>query len=158
MFIDIILSFAAIGCVLWLLFTLAVYALPFYAGLSAAFWAYGHDAGLVGAAVVGLVVAGLTFGIGQVLFATLRAPWARALVAAAYAGPAGIAGYFAVYGVSGIGGTGEPWRMLFAAIGAAVVAVIAWARVSTIYPGDRAGTAMPGDGRANGVLGAANDG
>lgn len=157
MFIAIILSIAAIGCVLWLLFTLAVYALPFYAGLSAAFWAYGHDAGLVGAAVVGLAAAGLTFGIGQVLFATLRAPWARALVATAYAGPAGVAGYFAVYGVSGISGTAEPWRMLFAAVSAVVVAVVAWVRVSALYPGDRAGTAKPGRDCSNGFLGAAND-
>lgn len=158
MFIAIILSIAAIGFVLWLLFTLAVYALPFYAGLSAAFWAYEQDAGIVGATVVGLVVAGLTFGIGQVLFATLRTPWARALVAAAYAGPAGVAGYFAVYGVSDIGGTGEPWRVLFAGTGAVVVAVMAWVRVSALYPCDRAGTAMSGDGRAKGMLGAANDG
>lgn len=151
-------SLAVIGTLLWLLFTLAVFALPFYAGLSAAMWAYSHDTGLIGAAVVGVIVAGLTFGVGQVLFATLRAPWLRALIAAIYAAPAAIAGYSAVYGVSGIGGTGEAWRVVFAAIGAIVVAAVAWARVSALYPGDPGrGIAgpLPATGR---MLSTASDG
>ncbi|HEV7228057.1 hypothetical protein [Brevundimonas sp.] len=151
-------SFAVIGMLLWLLFTLAVFALPFYAGLWAAMWAYSHEAGLIGAAVVGVVVAGLTFGVGQVLFATIRSPWLRALVAAIYAAPAAIAGYSAVYGVSGIGGTGEAWRVAFAAIGAIVVAAVARARVSALYPGDPGRSVagpLPATGR---MLGTANDG
>ena len=151
-------SFAVIGMLLWLLFTLAVYALPFYAGLSAAMWAYSHDAGLVGTAVVGLVAAGLIFGIGQVLFATLRSPWLRALVAAIYAAPAALAGYSAVYGVSGIGGTGEAWRIVIACIGATVVAVVAWVRVSALYPGDRSTQHGPHGSRPGNLIGAANDG
>lgn len=151
-------SFAVIGMLLWLLFTLAVYALPFYAGLSAAMWAYSHDAGLVGATVVGLILAGFTFGIGQVLFATLRSPWLRALVAAIYAAPSAIAGYSAVYGVSGVGGTGEAWRVIIAAIGAVVLAVVAWARVSALYPGDRPRHDSRHGIRPGNLIGAANDG
>lgn len=151
-------SVAVIGMLLWLLFTLAVYALPFYAGLSAAMWAWTHDAGFVGAALVGLVAAGVTFGIGQVLFATLRSPRLRALVAAIYAAPAAVAGYSAVYGVSGIGGTGEIWRMVIAGIGGTVVAVVAWTRVSALYPGDRPGYDGSRHTRGNSLIGAANDG
>lgn len=158
MIIAISASFVVIGMLLWLLFTLAVLALPFYAGLSAAMWAYGQEAGVIGAALVGLVAAGLTFGIGQVLFATLRSPWLRALVAAIYAAPAALAGYSAVYGVSGIGGTGEAWRILIACIGATVVAVVAWVRVSALYPGDRSMHHGAHRTRPGNLIGAANDG
>jgi hypothetical protein len=151
-------SFAVIGMLLWLLFTLAVYALPFYAGLSAAMWAYSHDAGFLGAALVGLMVAGLTFGIGQVLFATLRSSRLRALVAAIYAAPAAVAGYSAVHGVSGIGSTGEAWRIVIACIGATVVAVVAWVRVSGLYPGDRSTHHGAHRTRPGNLIGAANDG
>ena len=39
-FIGILSSIAAIGALCWLLFTLAVFALPFFAGVSAGTWAY----------------------------------------------------------------------------------------------------------------------
>ncbi|MFC5420382.1 hypothetical protein ACFPOB_12515 [Bosea eneae] len=132
-------SFAVIGMLLWLLFTLAIYALPFYAGVSAAMWAYGHNAGLIGAVVIGVIAAGLTFAIGQLLFASLRSHWLRALVAAIYAAPAGVAGYSAVYGVSGIGGADEAWRVVIASVGGVAVAVVAWTRVSALAPGARPG-------------------
>ena len=56
-FLGILLSFAAIGFLCWLLFTLAVYALPFFAGVSLGMWAYGTGAGWLGAIIVGLVAA-----------------------------------------------------------------------------------------------------
>ena len=158
MIIAIAASFAVIGALLWLLFTLAVYALPFYAGLSAAMWAYAHDAGFIGAALTGLAIAGLTFGIGQLLFATLRSPWLRALVAAVYAAPAAVAGYSAVYGVSGIGGTGETWRIVIATVSAIAVAAVAWVRVSAFYPGDRPRRAGAQPPHPATLIGAANDG
>ncbi len=38
-FLGILLSIAAIGFFCWLLFTLAVFALPFFAGITAGAWA-----------------------------------------------------------------------------------------------------------------------
>ncbi len=38
--LGIILSIAAIGFFCWLLFTLAVFALPFFAGVSLGLWAH----------------------------------------------------------------------------------------------------------------------
>jgi hypothetical protein len=157
MFVATILSVAGIGFLLWLLFTFAVYALPFYAGLSSAFVAYEHGSGLIGALLVGLVVAGLTFGLGQVLFATLRAPSLRALVALVYAAPAGVAGYHAVHGLSAIGDMAEPWRVAFSVVGAAIVAGVAWIKVSALYPGDP-GAGIVARPRSATALGAANDG
>jgi hypothetical protein len=152
------LSIAAIGFMLWLLFTFAVYALPFYAGLSAAIFAYHHDGGLIGAAIVGPIAAGLVFGVGQVLFATLRSPIARALVAIAYTAPAGVAGFFAVKGISAAADTGEPWATMFSILGSVVVAGVAWVRVSALYPGASVQGVRPAAYPTSQPIGAANDG
>jgi hypothetical protein len=152
------LSIAAIGYLLWLLFTFAVYALPFYAGLSSAVFAYQHDAGLIGAAVVGIVTAGLVFGTGQVLFATLRSPMARSAVAIAYSAPAGVAGFYSLKGLAAATGTGEPWATMFCTVGALVVAAVAWIRVSAFYPGDPVQGVRPPAYPTSQPIGAANDG
>ena len=53
-FLGIILSIAAIGFFCWLLFTLAVFALPFFAGVTAGRWAYQTGAGWLGAILIGV--------------------------------------------------------------------------------------------------------
>lgn len=63
-FIGILASIAAIGGLCWLLFTLAVFALPFFAGVSSGTWAYQTGAGWLGAIIIGLVGAALTLGLG----------------------------------------------------------------------------------------------
>lgn len=64
-FLSILASLAAIGVLCWLLFTLAVFALPLFAGATAGLWAHQTGAGIPGSIVVGLVAAGVTFGVGQ---------------------------------------------------------------------------------------------
>lgn len=59
------LTITGFAIVCWLVLTLAVYALPFFAGLSAALFAYQHDAGQIGAVVVGLMAGALTLALGQ---------------------------------------------------------------------------------------------
>ena len=70
--IGIILGVAAIGFLCWILFSLAVYALPFFAALSAGMWAYHSNAGPVGAILVGIVAGAATLVAGQVAFAFVR--------------------------------------------------------------------------------------
>ena len=60
--IGIILGVAAIGFLCWLLFSLAVYALPFFAALPAGMWAYHSNAGPVGAILVGIVAGAVDVG------------------------------------------------------------------------------------------------
>ncbi|MCA3581717.1 MAG: hypothetical protein IOD08_31010 [Bradyrhizobium sp.] len=60
-FIGILFSIAAIGFFCWLLFTLAVFALPFFAGVTAGMWAYNTGAGWLGAILVGALAAGCRF-------------------------------------------------------------------------------------------------
>jgi hypothetical protein len=57
-----IASVAAIGFFCWLLFTLAVFALPFFVGIAAGSWAYRHRRRLAGAILVGMVAAAVTLG------------------------------------------------------------------------------------------------
>lgn len=151
-------SLAAISFLLWLLFSLAVYALPFFAGVSAGMLAYSHGAGVIGAIAVALLTGALTLVLGQILFATVRSAPLRAAIAALYAAPAGVAGYSAVHGLSAIGGASEPWRIGFALVGAVAVAAIAWARVSALYSGGASGAPFARANLPRPLAGAANDG
>jgi len=156
-FITAFLSLAGLGFICWLLFNLAVYALPFFAGVSAGMAAYHAGAGPLGAIMVGLIAGALTLVIGQVLFAIVRSPVLRAIVALLFAAPAAVAGYHAVYGVTGIGDAGEIWRQAFALIAAAIVGFVAWSRVSALYSG-HAGQSVGAASAHLALPGAANDG
>lgn len=143
MFLAVALSIAALGFMCWLLFNLAVYALPFFAGVTASLFAYETGAGAIGAMFVGIVAAAVTLVFGQVLFASARSPVVRTLIATAYATPAALAGYHAVHGLTAIGGSTDLWRQVFAVTGAIVIAAVAWSRVSAFYPGDHGGASEP---------------
>lgn len=54
-FLGLLASIAAIGFLCWLLFTLAGFALPLFAGVSIGTWAYSTGAGWRGAIPIGLV-------------------------------------------------------------------------------------------------------
>jgi hypothetical protein len=115
--IGLVLSVFGIGFFCWLLFILAVYALPFVAGLTAGLAAYHSGTGIAGAIIVAIIAGGVTLTIGQVAFATIRSPLIRAVIGLIYAVPAAIAGYS---GTVAVGGT-------------------AWARMALFVP--------PGEGR-----------
>ncbi len=129
-FLGILLSIAAIGFFCWLLFTLAVFALPLFAGLSAATWAYHTGAGWLGAILVGIVAAGLTLGIGQVLLAIVRPIWAKLAISTIFVAPAVIAGYHAVHGIVKHTMPSETWQIFFSVVGAIAVGITAFLRVA----------------------------
>src|SRR3546814_4319143 len=74
MTIFLILGAVAGLYVLALLFRLASYALPVYAGLTCAFLLLGHDVGYLGAILGGLAAGIATLLIGQGLIAFIRSP------------------------------------------------------------------------------------
>ena len=134
-FIGILLSIAAIGFFCWLLFTLAVFALPFFAGVTAGTWAY-TGAGWLGAIIVGALAAGLTFDIGQLLLVFVRPLWARIAIALAFVAPAAIAGYHATHGIVKHTMPSEGWQLAFSVVGAIAVGVTALTRmVAMATPG-----------------------
>ena len=55
--IGIVLGFAGLGYLCWLLFALAVHALPFFAGVTAGLAAFHSGSDPIGAIVVGLIAA-----------------------------------------------------------------------------------------------------
>jgi len=130
--IGLILSMFGIGLFCWLIFTLAVYALPFFIGLTAGMAAFHSGAGVVGALLVGIVAGAVTLAIGQIAFAVVRPPVLRAVIAAGFAIPAAIAGYHAVLGLSQIGVPSLVWREVFAWVGAVFISGTAWARMAAL--------------------------
>jgi hypothetical protein len=131
---GIVLSVVGVGFFCWLLFTLAVYALPFFTGLTAALAAFHVGSGVIGALVIGLLAGGATLAIGQIAFATAPTPLIRTAIALLYAAPAAIAGYHAAHGLALIAVPSEGWRDAFAVVGAILVGATAFARMSLFVP------------------------
>lgn len=129
-FIGILLSMATIAFLCWLLFTLAVFALPLFAGIAAGTWAYGTGAGWLGVLVVGLAAAGLTYALGQFLFAIVRPIWARLIIAAVFVVPAVAAGFHATHGIVKYTMPSQLWQMVLSIIGAGVVGIVAFVRIT----------------------------
>ncbi|ENR5136341.1 hypothetical protein ACEWHB_001428 [Pseudomonas aeruginosa] len=113
-----------------LAYTLAVYALPFMLGVTAAQFAYQTGSGFIGAGLVGIVAAVAAFGILAFLFDTLRPPILRLLVALVFAAPAAIAGYALIHGVTKESVPSEIWRQIFCIIGGAFVGTSALLRLT----------------------------
>ncbi len=111
-------------------YTLAIYALPFMLGLTAAQFAYQTGSGLIGAGLVGLFSAGVAFGILAVLFETIRSPAIRLIVALVFAVPAAVAGYALVHGVTKEAVSSEIWRQIFCIVGGGCVGIAAWMRLA----------------------------
>ncbi len=128
--LGIILSIAAIGFFCWLLFTLAVFVLPFFAGVSLGLWAYHTGAGWLGAIFVGLVGAALTLGVGQFLLIVVQPLWARLLIALIFVAPAALAGYHGTHGVVKHAMPSETWQIMFSIVGAVAVGATAFMRVA----------------------------
>ena len=100
MVVVMLMSVALVAVLCVVAYKLAVYALPFMLGLTAAQFAYQTGSGVIGAGLVGLVSAGVAFGILALLFETLRTPILRLIVALIFAAPAAVAGYALVYGIT----------------------------------------------------------
>ncbi|MFB2533230.1 hypothetical protein ACEYYA_13775 [Paracoccus sp. p3-h83] len=130
----VLMSVALVAVLCVMAYKLAVYALPFMLGLTAAQFAYQTGSGVVGAGLVGLVSAGVAFGILALLFETLRTPILRLIVALIFAAPAAVAGYALVYGVTKEAVPSEIWRQIFCLVGGGFVGVSALMRLAAPLP------------------------
>lgn len=129
MFIGVIFSIVAVGFLCWLLFTLAVFALPFFAGVAVGIWAYHTGASWFGGIVAGAVAAGLIFGIGQLLLIVVRPLWLRIATTLVFVTPAGLAGYHATHGIVKHTMPSETWQIVFSIVGAVAVGITALTRM-----------------------------
>ena len=102
MFLSAILSVLGLGLLCWALFTLAVYALPFFVAASAGLYLYEAEAGLLAAVAAAFFAGAATLLAGQIAFATIRSVPIRLAIGALYALPAGVAGFHAIKGPVGV--------------------------------------------------------
>lgn len=136
MFLSAILSVLGLGFMVYVLFTLAVYALPFFVAATVGMHVHDSEAGLLAAIAAAFVSGAVTLLAGQIAFATFRSVPIRLAIGALYAAPAGIDGYHAIKGLSEIGGAGETWTLVFAWIGAVIIGGTAWARIASFAVGE----------------------
>ncbi|MGQ3302329.1 hypothetical protein [Reyranella sp.] len=150
---GIVFSIVGLGFFCWLLFTLAIYALPTFAGLAVGLAAFHSGTGVVGAITVGLLVGGAVLALGQFVFAATPTPL-RVIVGLVYAVPAAIAGYQVSFALASLVMPGSVWQGAFAVIGAVVSGWTAFSRLALLAPpldGRGTGSACsPADGRLHG--------
>lgn len=130
MFLAVALTILGLGFICWLLFTLAVYALPFFTAVIVGMCAYATGAGVLGSVAIGFLAGAATLLAGQILFSVVRSTVVRLALALAFAAPAATAGYHAILGISAIGVPSETWRQVFAVVGAAIIGFTAAARLT----------------------------
>jgi hypothetical protein len=126
----------------WLLFTLAVFALPVFVGLSVGIWAFHTGAGPLGGIVAGLAAGGLTFGVGQFALAFIPWTWLRLLIILVFVAPAAVAGYSATHGIAQMAMPSAAWQMAFSIVGAAAVSITAFVRFTGIAVSGPAGQGL----------------
>ncbi len=134
MFLSVFLMIAVFGFLCWLLFNLAVYALPFFAAVAAGMLAYDTGSGSILVGVVGVIAGTVTFVVGQTLFATTRSPALRTILAIIFAAPAAIAGYYSMNGVSELGVPSDDWRQVVSVIAGALTGFVAWSKLGALTP------------------------
>ncbi|UPK26538.1 hypothetical protein [Bradyrhizobium sp. 195] len=130
-----LLVITGIGFFCWLLFTLAVFALRFFVGLTTVVWAFHTGAGVVGCIVLGLVAGGATFGIGQLALAYVPWTWLRLLIVVLYVAPATVAGYSATHGIALMAVPAPIWQAIFPVVGAIAVSITAFIRITGMTAG-----------------------
>lgn len=135
-FLNMLLLVGTVGLLCWLVFTLAIYALPLAVGVTVGLWAHGNGAGPAGGFIVGALAAGAVVILGQLTFAFARPLWVRIIVAILFAGPAAVAGYAATHGIAKHLMPSDGWQMAFSIVGAAAVGVTALFRMAGAAPPD----------------------
>ena len=130
--LGLLLNTVGLGVICWLMFTLAVYILPFFVALNAGFWAYHSGAGVLGTPILAIAAGGITLAIAQVAFAITQSLILRAVIAAVFALPATLAGYHLALAMAHLGVPSPAWQQLFACLGAIFIGGTAWTRLTLL--------------------------
>ncbi|OKO83763.1 hypothetical protein [Bradyrhizobium sp. NAS96.2] len=128
--LGLVLNSVGIGLFCWLVFALAVYALPFFVALNIGLMSFHGGAGAVRALLIGIAGGALTLAFGQTALAVARSVALRVAIAAAFAVPAAVAGYNVVLALSQFGEPSSAWREVLACVGAICVGGTAWMRLT----------------------------
>ncbi len=125
---------AGISVFCWLLYGVAIYALPFLVGAFVGLRAEEAGAGHLGSIMLGIGAGGLVLIVGRTLFAQARGSVLRTAIALVFAGPAALAGYSATSMLFGLVWTSEGSRQIFAVLGAMAIGATAWQRLAAVLP------------------------
>lgn len=129
--IGLFLNVAALGLLCWALYSLAIYALPAFLGVSAFFAIGATGQGEFIAILGGLLAGGAAWGAGRTAFALIRSTPLRLLIGVAFATPAAIAGYHLFHGFSAIGSSSDGLRQIVGLFGAVAIGATALARLAS---------------------------
>ncbi|MEO1455825.1 MAG: hypothetical protein AAFV31_18620 [Pseudomonadota bacterium] len=130
MLVSTLFTLFGLGALCWILFNLAVYALPFAIGLTSGMYLYETGQGVFLSIIAGLFIGGFTAALGEFAFDRIRSIPIKLAIGLIYAIPAGIAGFHAAKGLAEFGNAGAATITLLSWLGALVVGGTAWARVS----------------------------
>ena len=128
--LALLATLAGIAALCWLLFNLAVFALPLFAGVTVGAWAHETGAGVSGAVIVGAIAAAVTFGLFQLLLLIARPAWIKLVVILAFVAPAAVAGYHATLGIVRLTMPSDTWQLVFSTVGAVAVGITAFMRLT----------------------------
>jgi hypothetical protein len=115
---------------LWLIRELAVYAMPFWAGLAVFLGLYHHQPGLFTPLFGGILAAGLVFAVWWIVFGFTSSSAVRGIVALSYAVPPTVIAYLGGVAIArwAIGATVAD--QIIGIAGAAYIAVHSWQRIA----------------------------
>lgn len=130
MLVSTLFTLFGLGALCWILFNLAVYALPFAIGLTSGMYLYETGQGVFLSIIAGLFIGGFIAALGEFAFERIRSIPIKLAIGLIYAIPAGIAGFHAAKGLAEFGSAGAATITLLSWLGALVVGGTAWARVS----------------------------
>ena len=129
-----LLVLTAIAFFCWLLFALAVFALPLFVALTVGVWAFHTGAGALGAVIFGLIAGGGFYALGQIALAFVMSTGLRLMIILLFVVPASIAGYNATLGIAQMAMPSAIWQIAFSLIGAVATSVTALLRFTGIAP------------------------
>ncbi len=132
--LAIALGFLGIGIFCWLMFSAAIYALPFAVGVAVFLYTQQAGAGAFGAILLGGIAGAFVLVIGRTVFSLVRSPILRIAVALVFVIPAAVAGYSATVGLSSLAVPTTGFQHAFAIVGALAVGVTAWLRLAASPP------------------------
>ena len=95
--LGLALNTLGIALFCWLIFALAVYALPFFVALSVGMSAFRDGAGVFGSLLIGIASGALTLAARQLTLTVSRSLTLRVAITTVFAVPAEIAGYHVVF-------------------------------------------------------------
>lgn len=131
MIATIILAMIGVALICWLLFALAINALPLFIGIAAGDAVFFAGAGTGFAIFVGAAAAAVMLAMTRAYFASAKAPFVRAAIALLVVGPAAFAGYHATLGIARIAVSSGGFREIIASFGSLIVGCAAFARLSS---------------------------